>query len=201
MYKLFFKRILDLVFALLLLILFSPFLFVITVALFFLNNQEIFFTQLRPGQNEKIFRLYKFKTMRDLYNCDGELLPDYQRITFLGRFLRKTSIDELPQLVNVIKGDISIVGPRPLLIEYLKLYNAVQKRRHLVKPGITGWAQVNGRNAITWSEKFELDVFYVDNISFILDLKIIGLTFFKVLRSEGVNSSENITMEKFNGLN
>jgi lipopolysaccharide/colanic/teichoic acid biosynthesis glycosyltransferase len=161
----------------------------------------VFFTQQRPGKNELIFRLFKFKTMNNQRDLSGNLLPDEERITLIGRIIRKTSIDELPQLWNVLKGDMSLVGPRPLLVEYLPLYNEHQKRRHEVKPGITGWAQVNGRNAISWKEKFELDVWYVDHCSFSLDMKILWLTILKVFKREGINQAGQATVEKFNGYN
>jgi len=160
-----------------------------------------FFFQERPGKGEKIFRVIKFKTMNDKCDALGNLLPDNQRLTRIGRLVRKLSLDEIPQLINVLKGDMSLVGPRPLLIEYLSLYNKFQKRRHEVKPGITGWAQVNGRNAISWDNKFKYDVWYVDNISFILDLKIFLMTIKKVFKREGINSQNSVTMEKFLGNN
>ncbi len=165
------------------------------------NKGEIFFVQNRPGLNEKIFRIYKFQTMTNKRDSNGNLLPDNERITVLGRMLRNTSLDELPQLLNVVKGDISLVGPRPLLEEYLPLYNVNQKRRHEVKPGITGWAQVNGRNAISWQKKIDFDVWYVQNMSFILDIKILFLTMKKVFLSEGISSGSSATMEKFTGNN
>jgi lipopolysaccharide/colanic/teichoic acid biosynthesis glycosyltransferase len=162
------------------------------------NKGEVFFVQQRPGKNEKIFGLIKFKTMRDLFDAEGNSLPDKDRITPIGEFVRKTSMDELPQLLNVLKGDMSLVGPRPLLIEYIPLYSDFQKRRHEVKPGITGWSQVNGRNAISWQKKFELDVFYVKHLSFNLDIKILFLTFFKVFKASDINASESLTMQPFN---
>jgi lipopolysaccharide/colanic/teichoic acid biosynthesis glycosyltransferase len=161
----------------------------------------VFFTQPRPGKNEVIFKLVKFKTMNEKRDLAGNLLPDGERMTSIGKFIRKTSLDELPQLWNVLKGDMSIVGPRPLLVEYLPLYNEHQKRRHEVKPGITGWAQVNGRNAISWHEKFDLDVWYVDHCSFGLDMKILWLTILKVFKREGINQAGQATVEKFNGHN
>ena len=163
------------------------------------NRGTPFFIQSRPGKNEKVFNLLKFKTMRDAYDENGKSLPDKDRITPVGAWVRKLSLDELPQLINVIKGDMSLIGPRPLLIKYLPLYNNEQKRRHDVKPGITGWAQVNGRNSIDWNKKFELDVWYVDNISAILDLKILYLTIVKVFKREGINVDQNNTMTPFNG--
>lgn len=169
------------------------------MALFLVNDGKPFFFQSRPGKGGKIFKIIKFKTMNDRKDSNGDLLPDSKRLTKIGALVRKTSLDELPQLLNVLIGDMSLVGPRPLLIEYLPLYNFEQGRRHNVRPGITGWAQVNGRNAISWNEKFNLDVWYVDNLSFNLDLKILLLTFKKVFKSEGINASANVTMEKFTG--
>lgn len=199
MYRKIIKPLFDFIAAFLGLIVVSPILLFFTIALYLTNKGKPFFFQTRPGLNEKPFRIIKFKTMTDECDEDGVLLPNYKRITKIGSFVRKTSIDELPQLINVLKGDISLVGPRPLLMEYLPLYNLTQARRHEVKPGITGWAQVNGRNAISWEEKFRLDVEYVNNRSFMFDLKIIFLTILKVLRSSNVNASENLTMEKFKG--
>jgi len=163
------------------------------------NRGKVWFTQSRPGKEGNIFTVVKFKTMNDARNEQGELLPDDVRLTWIGNFIRKTSLDELPQLFNVLKGDMSIVGPRPLLVEYLPLYNDIQKRRHEVKPGITGWAQVNGRNAIGWEQKFAYDVWYVDHQSFGLDLKILFLTVAKVFKAEGISSGTSVTMEKFRG--
>lgn len=193
------KRLFDIVFALCVLILASPVILVISVILYFANSGSPFFFQLRPGKNERIFKLVKFKTMNDKKDKQGNLLPDADRLTRIGSFVRKTSLDELPQFINVLKGDMSVIGPRPLLVEYLPLYNSRQKRRHDVMPGITGWAQVNGRNAISWEQKFEYDVWYVDNISFALDVKIVGLTIKKILFSEDINSATAATMEKFTG--
>ena len=174
--------------------------FVATVILlFFANKGRAFFFQRRPGLNGRIFSIIKFKTMRDAYGADGEPLPDAERLTKTGSFVRKTSLDEIPQLLNVIIGDMSLIGPRPLLTEYLPLYNDEQKQRHLVKPGITGWAQVNGRNAITWDQKFTFDVWYVNNLSFSLDLKIILMTIKKVIKSEGISQNNHVTMDKFTG--
>lgn len=181
-----------------LLVLFPLFLF-ITIGLSFANNGKPFFFQTRPGKDGKLFRIIKFKTMNDQKDSEGNLLSDGERLTKIGKFVRKTSLDEVPQLLNVILGDMSIVGPRPLLPEYLPLYTKTQNRRHAVKPGITGWAQVNGRNAISWQQKFDLDVWYVDNISFLLDLKIVFLTAKKVFKSEGINSTGQITTEAFKG--
>ena len=199
MYKLFLKRLLDFVCALLGLLVLSPFLVVVTIALYFANEGKPFFFQLRPGLNGEIFKIIKFKTMTDNKDVAGNLLADADRLTKMGSFVRKTSLDEIPQLLNVLKGDMSLIGPRPLLPEYLPLYNETQKRRHEVRPGITGWAQVNGRNAIGWNQKFELDVWYVDNLGFLLDLKIILSTIKKVMKVEGVNAVGTATMEPFNG--
>lgn len=199
MYKLFFKRVIDFLLALIALLLLSPIFIIILVLLTIYNAGKPFFFQVRPGQNERIFKVIKFKTMNDKKDSKGELLPDSIRLTRVGKFVRKTSLDEIPQLLNVLRGDMSLIGPRPLLVEYLPLYNDKQKRRHSVKPGITGLAQVSGRNAISWKRKFEYDVQYVDNMSFLLDVKIFFRTFLKVFKSEGINSTNNITMEKFKG--
>lgn len=194
------KRLIDLLLSSIIFIMLLPIFFFITILLKILNKSAgVFFLQDRPGKNVKIFKLIKFKTMTDERDAHGNLLPDEERLTKFGAFLRKTSLDEIPQLLNVIKGDMSLVGPRPLLVEYLPLYNEFQTRRHEVKPGITGWAQVNGRNAISWEKKFEFDVWYVDHISFWLDLKIIILTIKKVLAREGISSNTSVTMEKFTG--
>lgn len=189
----------DFLVSLVALLLLSPILIMVTGFLFFANNGKPFFTQLRPGKNERIFKVIKFKTMNNKKNAAGNLLPDGERLTDIGKFVRKTSLDELPQLFNVLKGDMSLVGPRPLLVEYLPLYNEIQKRRHNARPGITGWAQVNGRNTITQEKKFEYDVWYVDNISFKLDMKIIWLTIQKVIQSEGISQEGQTTSEKFKG--
>jgi lipopolysaccharide/colanic/teichoic acid biosynthesis glycosyltransferase len=167
--------------------------------LFIVNNGKPFFFQKRVGKNARIFKVIKFKTMTDKRNESGNLLPDADRLTSLGKFIRKTSLDEVPQLFNVVKGDMSLVGPRPLLVEYLPLYNEEEKRRHEVKPGITGWAQVNGRNTISWKQKFQYDVWYVDHLTFFLDVKILGLSVKKVFKSEGISSTTGVTMEKFTG--
>ena len=180
-------------------VLLLPIFLVVTFLLFIANGGKPFFFQLRPGKNGKIFKIIKFKTMNDKKDKEGNLLSDAERLTKVGSFVRKTSLDEIPQLLNVIKGDMSLIGPRPLLPDYLHLYNDFQNRRHEVKPGISGWAQVNGRNAISWDEKFLLDVWYVDHISFMLDFKIIFRTFQKVLISEGINASNSVTIEPFNG--
>lgn len=184
------KRMLDVIISLLLLVLFAPIILLIGILVKYKLGSPILFRQQRPGLNGIPFYLYKFRSMNDLRDCKGNLLPDSDRLTSLGSFLRKFSLDELPQLINVLKGDLSIVGPRPLLMEYLPLYTEEQAKRHLVKPGITGWAQVNGRNAITWEKKFELDVWYVNNQTLFLDLKIICLTLKKVVRTDGVNLNE-----------
>lgn len=199
MYRNFFKRAIDLVSSLLAFIVLLPVFIIITILLFVLNQGKPFFFQQRPGKNGRIFRVIKFKTMNDRRDAAGNLLPDELRLTAVGKFVRKTSLDELPQLLNVIKGDMSLIGPRPLLVDYLPLYNATQKRRHEVRPGITGWAQVNGRNAISWEQKFHYDVWYVDHLSFALDMRIILLTIKKVIRSEGINSANSATMERFLG--
>jgi lipopolysaccharide/colanic/teichoic acid biosynthesis glycosyltransferase len=199
MYKFFFKRIIDIIAAFLGLLVLSPLLIVVIVGLFFVNKGKPFFFQSRPGKNEKLFNIVKFKTMTDAKDVKGNLLPDAERMTKIGSFVRKTSLDELPQLLNVLKGDMSLIGPRPLLPEYLPLYSMEQKKRHNVKPGITGWAQVNGRNAISWEEKFKLDEFYVENLSFLLDVKILFLTIKKVVVKDGISSGTSVTMEKFKG--
>lgn len=202
MYKHFFKRIIDFTIALLALLVLWPVLLIITIWLHYANKGAgAFFTQERPGKNGKIFKLIKFKSMTDERDANGILLPDDCRLTKVGRWVRATSIDELPQLFNVIKGDMSLIGPRPLLVQYLPLYSAEQARRHEVRPGITGWAQVNGRNAISWNQKFKLDVWYVDNYSLVLDLKIIFMTIGKVLKRADISSATSETMEAFNGNN
>ncbi|SNR66873.1 Sugar transferase involved in LPS biosynthesis (colanic, teichoic acid) [Maribacter sedimenticola] len=193
------KNILDFISALLALLLLSPIFVLITIVLLFSNKGKPFFIQKRPGKNGKIFSIIKFKTMNNNKDSNGKLLPDYQRITSFGNFIREKSLDEIPQLLNVIKGDMSIVGPRPLLVSYLPLYSTEEAKRHLVKPGITGWAQVNGRNAISWKQKFEYDVWYVNHISFMTDLKILFKTIGKVFKSEGISASEEVTMELFTG--
>ncbi|SPT99441.1 putative phosphotransferase involved in extracellular matrix synthesis [Lysinibacillus capsici] len=193
------KRIIDCLFSLLLLIFLSPIILIVTFCIRFKLGSPAIFTQPRPGLNGKVFYVYKFRTMTDELDANGELLPDAQRLTSFGQFIRKLSLDELPQLWNVLKGDMSFVGPRPLLVEYLPLYNKRQARRHEVRPGITGWAQVNGRNAISWEQKFEYDVWYVDNQSFWLDIKILLLTIKKVFISEGISQEGQATMEKFTG--
>ena len=199
MYATVIKRVIDFFVALLATVLISPVLLVLIILLSLVNDGKPFFFQKRPGKNGKIFTIIKFKTMNDRKDKDGNLLPDNERITKVGNFVRKASLDELLQLINVIKGDMAIVGPRPLLVDYLQLYNKEQARRHLVRPGITGWAQVNGRNAISWEEKFQLDVWYVDHLNFITDLKILLLTVKKVFIREGISSSATDTMPRFMG--
>ena len=202
MYRHFFKRFFDFWISLILLLLISPLLLVVILWLYFANKGAgVFFLQERPGKGGKIFEVIKFKTMTDGRDEDGDLLPDAERLTRVGRFIRSTSLDELPQLVNVLKGDMALIGPRPLLPEYLALYSPEQARRHEVRPGITGWAQVNGRNTISWQQKFELDVWYVDHLSFSLDLRILFLTVGKVFRREGISSDTSVTMEAFTGNN
>lgn len=202
MYKHFFKRVIDFTIVLLALLVIWPFLLIITLWLHFANKGAgAFFFQERPGKNGKIFKVIKFKTMTDERDAQGNLLPDADRLTPVGRFVRSTSIDELPQLINVLKGDMSLIGPRPLLVKYLPLYSPEQARRHEVRPGITGWAQCHGRNAISWKKKFELDVWYVDHISFMTDLKVIFLTIKKVVCREDINQEGEATMEEFDGHN
>lgn len=202
MYKSFFKRVLDFLIALVALIIASPVLIAITLWLHFANKGAgAFFTQDRPGKDAKIFKVIKFKTMTDERDANGNLLPDEQRLTKVGKFVRSTSIDELPQLINVLKGDMALIGPRPLLPQYLPLYSPEQARRHEVRPGISGWAQCHGRNAISWTEKFKLDVWYVDHVSLLTDLKVIGITVRNVLMRKDINSATSATMEAFNGSN
>ena len=202
MYLCFFKRLIDFIVVFGVLVIIWPILLIMTLWLHFANRGAgAFFTQERPGQYGKIFKVIKFKTMTDERDENGDLLPDEKRLTKIGKFIRSTSVDELPQLFNVLKGDMSLVGPRPLLPQYLPLYSKEQARRHEVRPGITGWAQVNGRNAISWTKKFELDVWYVDHCSFLLDLKIIFLTVKKVFVREGISSDTSATMEPFTGNN
>ena len=212
MYKHFFKRLFDFCIALVALIVLSPVLLVISVCLFIANSKgspsleggvwgRLLFFQERPGKDAKIFKVIKFKTMTDERDAQGNLLPDAQRLTKVGRFVRSTSIDELPQLINVLKGDMALIGPRPLLVQYLPLYSAEQARRHEVRPGISGWAQCHGRNAISWTEKFKLDVWYVDHVSLWTDLKVIGITIKNVLARKDINSATAATMEAFNGHN
>lgn len=193
------KRTIDFTFSLLLILLLSPIIILTGVYVFIFIGRPIIFKQIRPGENGKPIKVFKFRTMTNEKDTNGELLPDTKRLNSSGKFLRKFSLDELPQMFNVLKGDLSLVGPRPLLMEYLPLYNEKQKRRHEVKPGITGWAQVNGRNAIDWEKKFELDTWYVENQSMSLDIKILILTIKKVLISEGISSDNHVTIEKFKG--
>mgnify|MGYP000634736111 FL=1 len=202
MYKYFFKRLIDFIIVFCVLVVIWPILLIITLWLHFANKGAgAFFAQERPGKGGKVFKVIKFKTMTDERDVDGNLLPDADRLTNVGRFVRSTSIDELPQLINVLKGDMALIGPRPLLVQYLPLYSKEQARRHDVRPGITGWAQVNGRNAISWTKKFELDVWYVDHCSFWLDVKIIFLTIKKVFVREGISQEGQATMEFFTGNN
>lgn len=202
MYKCFFKRFFDFWIALVALVCISPILVVVTVWLHFANKGAgVYFTQERPGKGGKIFKVIKFKTMTDERDAEGNLLPDEARLTKVGRFVRSTSIDELPQLINVLKGDMALIGPRPLLVQYLPLYSPEQARRHEVRPGISGWAQCHGRNAISWTEKFKLDVWYVDHVSLMTDLKVIWITIMKVLKRDGISQEGNATMEAFNGKN
>ncbi len=201
MYKSFFKRIFDLISAVLAFIVLFPVFAVVWVMLFFQNSGNVFFYQTRPGYKQKAFRIIKFKTMTDKKDKEGNLLPDTERITAFGGTIRKLSLDELPQLINVIKGDMSLVGPRPLLFKYIPLYSEVQLKRHDARPGITGWAQVNGRNSISWTKKFELDVYYVKHLSFIFDIRILLLTIKKVVQREGVNNSDARPMYPFDGTN
>jgi len=193
------KFLFDKILALFLIIIFSPIYIIVSLLILWKMGIPILFRQKRPGYKERIFGIYKFRTMTNEKDKDGNLLPDEQRLIGVGKFIRSTSLDELPQLFNVLKGEMSFVGPRPLLIEYLELYNDKQKKRHDVKPGITGWAQVNGRNAISWEQKFEYDVWYVENQSFLLDIKILWMTFLKVIKRNDISSSTSSTMEKFTG--
>lgn len=199
MYRQFFKPLLDKLIALIGFVVLSPLFLLATILLFIANLGKPFFFQPRPGKKGRIFRIIKFKTMNDAKDENGQLLPDEKRLTVVGAIVRKTSIDEIPQLLNVLIGDMSLIGPRPLLAEYLPLYNERQRRRHEVKPGITGWAQVNGRNSISWEEKFELDVYYVDHISFLLDVRILLMTVVNVFRGNGISQEGAATMEKFKG--
>lgn len=193
------KRFFDFILTIILIIFLFPLFIILYILVYYKLGSPVFFSQNRPGKNSKIFRLYKFRTMTDEVDCNGILLDNSLRLNSFGKKLRSTSLDELPSLFNVFKGDMSLVGPRPLLVEYLPLYNQEQSRRHKVRPGITGWAQVNGRNAISWEDKFKLDVWYVDNKSFLLDFKILILTIKKVLIRDGINSSDNVSMPKFKG--
>lgn len=199
MYKIFFKPLLDFVLSFLGLIISSPIFLIVFIALLFANRGKVFFLQNRPGKNEGIFKIIKFRTMNDKRDAQGNLLPDEERLTSIGKLVRKTSLDEIPQLINVLLGNMSLIGPRPLLPEYLPLYNDFQKKRHHIKPGITGWAQINGRNAVEWEKKFKFDVWYVENMSFFLDLQIMFLTLKKVLKLEGVNREGEATNIAFKG--
>ena len=199
MYKIFFKPLLDFVLSFLGLIISSPIFLIVFIALLLANKGKVFFLQKRPGKNEEIFKIIKFRTMNDKRDAQGNLLPDEERLTSIGKLVRKTSLDEIPQLINVLLGNMSLIGPRPLLPEYLPLYNDFQKKRHLIKPGITGWAQINGRNAVDWEKKFMFDVWYVENMSFLLDLQIMFLTLKKVLKLEGVNREGEATNIAFKG--
>lgn len=202
MYKNFIKRILDFSISLVIILLLSPILLLLIIWIHFANKGDgVFFLQERPGKNNKLFKVIKFKTMRYEFDDNGKLLPAEQRLTSIGKFVRSTSLDELPQLINVLKGDMSLIGPRPLLTRYLDIYSPTQLRRHEVRPGLTGWAQCNGRNDISWTRKFELDVWYVDHISFLLDLKIIFKTIKKVIKREGISKGKSVIIEPFDGTN
>lgn len=201
MYRVFVKNTLDFLASFVSLIFLSPIFFLVTVGLFFANKGKPFFFQRRPGKDGKIFKIIKFKTMTDRKDSQGKLLPDADRLTKIGAFVRKTSLDEIPQLINVLKGEMSLIGPRPLLPEYLSLYDDTQRRRNEVRPGITGWAQVNGRNTISWEKKFEYDVYYVDHLSFLMDFKILLMTVKKVFISEGITQEGHVTSEEFKGNN
>lgn len=201
MYKKVFKRSLDIFLSIIILILISPLFLLLLVVLSFEFRGNPFFIQKRPGKNEKEIMIIKFKTMNDLKDKNGNLLPNNLRLTKTGNFLRNYSLDEFPQLINVVKGDLSLVGPRPLLFKYIPLYSEDQRRRHLIKPGMTGWAQVNGRNAISWTKKFELDIYYLNNLSFLLDLKILWKTGLQIIKPHGINAQKNITMPPFDGKN
>ena len=199
MYRNFIKPFFDFSLSLTLILILSPVFLLLILLLYFFNRKNVFFFQARPGKDEKVFKIVKFKTMTDQKDESGNLLPDEFRLTKMGKFVRKTSLDELPQLFNVMRGDMSFVGPRPLLVSYLPLYNKEQKKRHLIKPGITGWAQVNGRNTISWEKKFQYDVWYVHHQGFLLDVKILLLTVKKVIKSEGINTDGQATTESFKG--
>lgn len=199
MYRSYLKFLIDFIFSLIVFSISFPILLLVILLLIIANQGKPFFFQLRPGKNGKIFKIIKLKTMNDKKDNEGNLLPDANRLTKIGAFVRKTSLDEIPQLLNVLKGDMSLIGPRPLLPEYLPLYNESQNRRHKVKPGITGWAQVNGRNSISWQQKFEYDTWYVDNMSFVLDCKILFLTIKKVFKREGITAENSVSAETFKG--
>jgi undecaprenyl phosphate N,N'-diacetylbacillosamine 1-phosphate transferase len=199
MYKNYIKNSVDFILAIVALVLLSPLFIVVCVLLFIANKRSVFFTQIRPGMDKKPFKLFKFKTMNDNKDENGNLLSDAKRLTTVGKWVRKLSLDEMPQLLNVIMGDMSLIGPRPLLMEYLSLYNSTQMQRHTIKPGITGWAQINGRNTVDWEKKFEYDIWYIENCGAWLDIKILCLTVIKILKIEGVSSETSATMEKFRG--
>jgi sugar transferase EpsL len=194
------KRLLEFIFTICLIVILSPIYLIVSICVYLKLGKPVLFKQTRPGKDSKIFNMYKFRTMLNITDKDGKALSDAERLTKFGRFLRSASLDELPELINVIKGDMSLVGPRPLLNEYLELYTPEQKRRHDVRPGITGWAQVNGRNAISWEEKFKLDIWYVDNWSLWLDIKILFLTIYKVFKRDGISHQNSATMEKYKGI-
>jgi lipopolysaccharide/colanic/teichoic acid biosynthesis glycosyltransferase len=201
MYKLILKPVFDFTLALIIIIIIFPVFIIIWMLVYFKLGKPVIFKQVRPGKNEKKFKLYKFRTMTEQFDANGKLLFEIDRITSLGKFLRRTSLDELPQFFNVLKGNLSLVGPRPLLVEYLTIYNEEERKRHLVKPGITGWAQVKGRNAISWKEKFKLDIWYIDNLSFMLDLKILFITIVNVFLRKGISKKGFATTDAFNGKN
>ncbi len=201
MYSLFFKRFLDVLISITVLVIGMPLLIVVYLILSYQNKNKAFFFQERPGLHQKPFHIIKFKTMTDEKDVEGNLLPDAKRLTKAGKLIRKLSIDELPQLINVLKGDMSLIGPRPLLYKYMPLYSTAQLRRHEMRPGITGWAQINGRNSISWTKKFEYDIYYIDNVSFLLDIKILWMTLLKVIQTHGVNQSVDRPMNPFNGSN
>lgn len=199
MYSILIKPVFDFTVACIAILIFSPVIIVTALIVYLTIGSPVIFSQIRPGKNEKLFRLYKFRTMRDIRDGSGELLSDKDRLTAFGNLLRRTSLDEFPQLFNVLKGDLSLVGPRPLLVEYLPLYDTMQRKRHNVKPGITGWAQVKGRNSLSWEDKFRLDVYYAENLSLLFDLKILFLTISSVLKGSGVYNGSGVTMDKFTG--
>jgi undecaprenyl phosphate N,N'-diacetylbacillosamine 1-phosphate transferase len=201
MYKFFFKRLIDFILSLIGFVVLLPIFLLLTILLIIANKGTPFFFQKRPGKNEKIFSVIKFKTMNDKKDKTGKLLPDADRITLVGKFIRSSSLDEIPQLLNVIKGDMSLIGPRPLLVSYLEVYNDKHKKRHDIRPGITGWAQVNGRNAIEWQQKFDLDIYYLENMNFLLDLKIILITLKRVFKREGINFESTQKNKYFTGYN
>jgi lipopolysaccharide/colanic/teichoic acid biosynthesis glycosyltransferase len=198
-YSILIKPVFDFTVACIAILIFSPVIIVTALIVYLTIGSPVIFSQIRPGKNEKLFRLYKFRTMRDIRDGSGELLSDKDRLTAFGNLLRRTSLDEFPQLFNVLKGDLSLVGPRPLLVEYLPLYDTMQRKRHNVKPGITGWAQVKGRNSLSWEDKFRLDVYYAENLSLLFDLKILFLTISSVLKGSGVYNGSGVTMDKFTG--